>query len=202
MNVKNCLSHDEDDEKIAEIHPQAATPTQGQQETPLRRNESASPSTPRGGNSSASSSTCTPNERVVAEATTPTTTVFNKDHGRSLEVILPINRRKELKFLEDLFKEYGVRYVTLAKMVEMGFTANALVNMTEEEIEDLMKTFVELYHMDLLIGERYGIKSLTTAEKEHVADILTKPLNQKSFEFLMKCLGMTDNSVVDIKGEC
>ena len=63
MNVKNSLSHDEDDEEMAEIHPQTVAPTQEQQETPLRRNESASPSTPQGGNSSASSSTCTPNER-------------------------------------------------------------------------------------------------------------------------------------------
>jgi len=63
VNVKNCLSHDEDDEEMVEIHPQTASPTQGQQGTPLRRNESASPSTPQGGNSSASSSTCTPSER-------------------------------------------------------------------------------------------------------------------------------------------
>eukprot|EP00253_Pinus_taeda_P025723 PITA_25723 len=63
VNVKNCLSHDEDDEEMAEIHPQTKAPTQGQQATPLRRNESASPSTPQGGNSSASSSICTPNER-------------------------------------------------------------------------------------------------------------------------------------------
>ena len=63
VNVKNCLSHDEDDEEVAEMHPQTAAPTQGQQGTPLRINESASPSTPQGGNSSASSSTCTPNER-------------------------------------------------------------------------------------------------------------------------------------------
>eukprot|EP00253_Pinus_taeda_P015873 PITA_15873 len=62
MNVKNCLSHDEDDEEVAET-PQTVAPTQGQQETPLRRNESASPSTPQGGNSSAYSSTYTPNER-------------------------------------------------------------------------------------------------------------------------------------------
>ena len=34
-----------------------------QQITPLRRNEGASPSTPQGGNSSASSGICTPNER-------------------------------------------------------------------------------------------------------------------------------------------
>eukprot|EP00253_Pinus_taeda_P029848 PITA_29848 len=63
VNVKNCLSHDEYDEWVAKMHPQTAVPTQGHQGTPLRINESASPSTPQGGNSSASSSTCTPNER-------------------------------------------------------------------------------------------------------------------------------------------
>ena len=62
VNVKNYLSHDEDDEEMAETL-QTVAPTQGQQGKPLRRNESASPSTPQGGNLSASSSTCTPNER-------------------------------------------------------------------------------------------------------------------------------------------
>eukprot|EP00253_Pinus_taeda_P009187 PITA_09187 len=38
--------------------------------------------------------------------------------------------------------------------------------------------------------------------QEQVADILTKPLGQKSFEFFRKCLGMTDNPAVEIKGEC
>eukprot|EP00253_Pinus_taeda_P022296 PITA_22296 len=63
VNVKNCLFHDEDEEEVVEVHPQTAAPTQGQQVTPLRRNESTSPRTPQSGNSSASSSTCTPNER-------------------------------------------------------------------------------------------------------------------------------------------
>eukprot|EP00253_Pinus_taeda_P019640 PITA_19640 len=38
--------------------------------------------------------------------------------------------------------------------------------------------------------------------QEQVADILTKPLDQKSFEFLRKRVGMTDNPAVEIKGEC
>eukprot|EP00253_Pinus_taeda_P003233 PITA_03233 len=38
--------------------------------------------------------------------------------------------------------------------------------------------------------------------QEQVADILTKPLDQKSFEFLRKCLGMTECPEVEIKGEC
>eukprot|EP00253_Pinus_taeda_P025419 PITA_25419 len=38
--------------------------------------------------------------------------------------------------------------------------------------------------------------------QEQVVDILTKPLDQKSFEFLRKCLGMTECPAVEIKGEC
>ena len=38
--------------------------------------------------------------------------------------------------------------------------------------------------------------------QEKFADILTKPLGQKSFEFLRKCLGMTNNPAVESKGEC
>eukprot|EP00253_Pinus_taeda_P005049 PITA_05049 len=38
--------------------------------------------------------------------------------------------------------------------------------------------------------------------QEEVADILGKPLGHKSFEFFKKCLGMTDNLAVEIKGEC
>eukprot|EP00253_Pinus_taeda_P025882 PITA_25882 len=37
--------------------------------------------------------------------------------------------------------------------------------------------------------------------QEQVADILTKPLGQKSSEFLRKCFGMTNNPAVEIKGE-
>ena len=38
--------------------------------------------------------------------------------------------------------------------------------------------------------------------QEQFADILTKPLGQKSFEYLRKCMGMADNRAVEIKGEC
>eukprot|EP00253_Pinus_taeda_P018080 PITA_18080 len=38
--------------------------------------------------------------------------------------------------------------------------------------------------------------------QEQVADILTKPLDQKSFEFLRKCLRMTECPTIEIKGEC
>ena len=38
--------------------------------------------------------------------------------------------------------------------------------------------------------------------QEQVADILTKLLGQKNFEFLRKCLGMTNNPAIETKGEC
>eukprot|EP00253_Pinus_taeda_P034807 PITA_34807 len=38
--------------------------------------------------------------------------------------------------------------------------------------------------------------------EEQVAAILTKPLDQKSFEFLRKRLGMVNDPAVEIKGEC
>ena len=67
------MYHDEDKENVAENNTSSVAPpppTKGQQgtpqagvRTPLRRNESASPSTPHGADLSASSSTTTPNER-------------------------------------------------------------------------------------------------------------------------------------------
>ena len=38
--------------------------------------------------------------------------------------------------------------------------------------------------------------------EEQFADILTKPLGQKSFNYLRKCLGMEENPAVEFKGEC
>ena len=38
--------------------------------------------------------------------------------------------------------------------------------------------------------------------EEQYVDILTKPLGQKTFEFLRKCFGMTGNLAVEFKGEC
>ena len=75
MNVKSCLSHDYNEEEMAEIHPSLAAPpppTQGQQgtpqagmRTPLRSDDSASPSTSQGADLSASTSTSRPSERGI-----------------------------------------------------------------------------------------------------------------------------------------
>ena len=73
INVKSCLYQDENEEDVAENNTSSVAlppPRQGQQgtpqagvRTPLRRNESASPSTPHGADMSAYSSISTPNER-------------------------------------------------------------------------------------------------------------------------------------------
>ncbi|XP_057826214.1 floricaula/leafy-like protein isoform X2 [Cryptomeria japonica] len=78
------------------------------------------------------------------------------------------NNRKELSCLEELFRNYGVRCITLTKMVELGFTANTLVNMTEQELDDVVRILVDIYSLDLLVGEKYGIKSAIRAERRRL----------------------------------
>eukprot|EP00253_Pinus_taeda_P018863 PITA_18863 len=56
------------------------------------------------------------------------------------------------------------------------------------------------YIMELVSNGEIILQHCST--QEHVVDILTKPLDQKSFEFLRKCLGMINNPAVEIKGEC
>eukprot|EP00253_Pinus_taeda_P006736 PITA_06736 len=56
------------------------------------------------------------------------------------------------------------------------------------------------YIRELVSNGEIVLEHCTT--QEEVADILTKPLDQKSFEFLRKCLGMTERPTVEIKGEC
>ena len=57
-----------------------------------------------------------------------------------------------------------------------------------------------LYIRELVNNGKIILKHCRTQEK--FADILTKPLGQKSFEYLRKCMGMTDNPTVELKGEC
>nr|QVX19917.1 LEAFY 1 [Anemia villosa] len=82
----------------------------------------------------------------------------------AMAVAAPINQ-KQLKSLEDLFKDYGVRTATTMGVLEMGFTVSTLVSMTEKEVDEVIKTMVEGLHMDLLVGERYGMKSALRAER-------------------------------------
>lgn len=56
------------------------------------------------------------------------------------------------------------------------------------------------YIKELVRNGEIGLQHCRT--QEQVVDILTNPLDQKSFEFLRKCLGMTERLAVEIKGEC
>jgi hypothetical protein len=90
--------------------------------------------------------------------------------------------RRGVQTLEELFQGYGVRIATLAKMTEMGFTVSTLVNMTEAELDDIIQTIADILQMDLLVGERYGIKSAVRAEKRH----LDEELERQRLELLTK----------------
>nr|AAF23870.1 WelLFY protein [Welwitschia mirabilis] len=89
-----------------------------------------------------------------------------------------INTRKEMVCLEELFRNYGVRYITMTKMMEMGFTVSTLLNMTEQELDEVIRTLVEIYRMELLVGEKYGIKSAVRAEKRRLEEAEKKRLQE------------------------
>lgn len=103
--------------------------------------------------------------------------------NRSFEFgFTPVGGRREVRTLEDLFQGYGVRIATLARMTEMGFTVSTLVNMTEAELDDVIQTISDILQMELLVGERYGIKSAVRAEKKH----LDETLERQRLELLTK----------------
>ncbi|CAH9106833.1 unnamed protein product [Cuscuta europaea] len=72
--------------------------------------------------------------------------------------------------LEDLFQAYGIRYYTAAKIAELGFTVNTLLDMKEDEIDDMMTSLSHIFRWDLLVGERYGIKSAIRAERRRLEE--------------------------------
>ncbi|XP_058102885.1 protein UNIFOLIATA isoform X1 [Magnolia sinica] len=79
-------------------------------------------------------------------------------------------RPTSLGGLEDFFQAYGVRYYTVAKMAEMGFTVSTLLDMTDEEIDEMMASLSHIFRWDLLVGERYGIKAAVRAERRRLDD--------------------------------
>ncbi|XP_078437026.1 floral meristem identity control protein LEAFY [Wolffia australiana] len=67
--------------------------------------------------------------------------------------------------LEELFRDYGVRYQTVEKIGELGFTVSTLVAMKEEELEDMIAALCHVLRWDLLVGERFGIKAAVRTER-------------------------------------
>ncbi|CAM6044037.1 unnamed protein product [Sphagnum compactum] len=96
-------------------------------------------------------------------------TMAQKDNPLAYEFFTGMPRR-ETRTLEDLFDNYGVRHQTLAKISDMGFTVNTLIRMTEQELDDVIQTMVENFHIELLFGERYGLKAAVRAEKKAIED--------------------------------
>lgn len=74
-------------------------------------------------------------------------------------------RARELGSLEDLLQPYGIRYFTAAKIAELGFTVNTLLDMKDEELDEMMNSLSHIFRWDLLVGERYGIKAAVRAER-------------------------------------
>lgn len=70
--------------------------------------------------------------------------------------------------LENLFQGYDVRNFTAAKIAELGFTANTLVEMKDEELDYMMSSLSHIFRWDLLVGERYGIKAAVRAERRRL----------------------------------
>ena len=77
----------------------------------------------------------------------------------------------------------------------ISLSKNYVFHKRTKHIETSFHYIRELVNNGEIVLEHYRTQ-------KQFADILTKPLGQKSFEFLRKCLGMTDNPIVEIKGEC
>ncbi|MCL7032581.1 hypothetical protein MKW94_002802 [Papaver nudicaule] len=69
--------------------------------------------------------------------------------------------------LEDFFQAYGIRYYTVAKISELGFTVNTLVEMRDEDLDVMMNNVSQMYRYELLVGERYGIKAAVHAQQRN-----------------------------------
>lgn len=99
--------------------------------------------------------------------------------NRLLEAVMPpqptaaysgFRPPREMGGLEELFQAYGVRYYTAAKIGEMGFTVNTLLDMKEDELDDMMNSLSQIFRWELLVGERYGIKAAVRAERRRLED--------------------------------
>ncbi|XP_075512615.1 floricaula protein-like isoform X1 [Primulina tabacum] len=79
-------------------------------------------------------------------------------------------RPRELRCLEEMFQAYGIRYYTAAKIADLGFTVNTLLDMRDEELEEMMNSLCQIFRWDLLVGERYGIKAAVRAERRRLEE--------------------------------
>ncbi|KAK1433978.1 hypothetical protein QVD17_10896 [Tagetes erecta] len=81
-----------------------------------------------------------------------------------------VRESRDLGGLEEVFHAYGVRYFTASKISELGFTANTLLDMKDEELDEMMNSLCHIFRWDLLVGERYGIKAAVRAERRRLEE--------------------------------
>ncbi|KAI3766098.1 hypothetical protein L2E82_16148 [Cichorium intybus] len=81
-----------------------------------------------------------------------------------------VRESRDLGGLEEVFHAYGVRYFTATKIAELGFTANTLLDMKDEELDEMMNSLSHIFRWDLLVGERYGIKAAVRAERRRLEE--------------------------------
>ncbi|KAL5723034.1 hypothetical protein ACHQM5_006480 [Ranunculus cassubicifolius] len=85
--------------------------------------------------------------------------------------------------LEAFFQNYGIRYHTITKIEELSFTVSTLLNMTDEEVDEMIIRVSQIFHWDFLVGEKYGIKAAIRAERRRLLGHLD-PLDALSQEGL------------------
>lgn len=88
----------------------------------------------------------------------PTALLYKRPDGAALA-------GRESRRLKELFKDFGVQPSTVAVMGQMGFTLSTLINMKDEEVDFVIKSMIEEYHLDLLMGEQFGIKAAIRAKR-------------------------------------
>ncbi|KAK8587514.1 hypothetical protein V6N12_022002 [Hibiscus sabdariffa] len=81
-----------------------------------------------------------------------------------------MGRQRDVGGLEELFQAYGIRYYTTTTIAELGFTVNTLLDMKEEELDEMMNSVSQIFRWELLVGERYGIKSAVRAERRKLEE--------------------------------
>ncbi|WCJ36358.1 hypothetical protein M5689_017562 [Euphorbia peplus] len=77
-------------------------------------------------------------------------------------------RLRELCGLDELFEGYGIRDYTAAKIAELGFTVNTLLDMKDEELDDMMNTLSQIFRWELHVREGYGIKAAVRAQRRRL----------------------------------
>lgn len=72
---------------------------------------------------------------------------------------------------------------TVAVMGQMGFTLSTLINMKDEEVDFVIKSMIEEYHLDLLMGEQFGIKAAVRAKRR----LLEEETEQQRMDLAARC---------------